>query len=134
MNGISGPQNILTNILLFTGSANAQLLSTTIPTTIETTTQPYAVPTTVPDETTAVHYNQDQPSDSMPEPTSFNISSNFSQLVDCVGGLCKNLAGHGVGHGVTGCSHSSVAGHQQPESANLSILRSLNSSEQCSQH
>ena len=33
-----------------------------------------------------------------------------------------DLAGHGKGHGVTDCSPSSAAGHQQPESATTCVI------------
>ena len=75
-----------------------------------------------------------QPSDLMPETTSFNICSNLSTSDDCVVGLDKNLDGYGGGHGVTGCNHSSVAGNQQSEAASLSIFWSTTLSEQYSQH
>ena len=122
--GLMSSDNDLINTLPVTGSTNAFLPSTTTPTTTNITTQTHATNSLVLAEPTAVHYAQ--PSDSMPEPTCFKTCSNLSPSVDCVVELCKNLAGHGEGHGVTGCSHSIVTGHQLPESANLSILPSPN--------
>ena len=132
LHGISGPKNYLINNLIFAGSTNLHLPSATMPTSTTTTLQPYLVLSDVPTEPTTVHY--DQPSEPMPEPSSFNICSNLPPRVDCVEGVCKNLAGHGGGHGVAGCSHGGVAGHQQPESASMSVLPSTILSEQCSQH
>ena len=103
------------NNFVFAGSTNSHPSCPTSPPPASTTSVPYDVQFPVPALPTDVHY--DQPSDAMPEPTSLNISSNFSPSDDRVVGLNKNLVGHGEGHGVKGCSPSSVAGHQQSESA-----------------
>mgnify|MGYP007045178732 CR=1 FL=1 len=89
------------------------------PPVASTTCEHYDVQFPVPPNRTVVRYGQ--LSDAMPEQTCFTICSNFTQSDARAVGLDKNLAGHGVGHGVTGCSHSSVAGHQQPELANTPV-------------
>ena len=75
----------------------------------------YDVQFSVPPYQTSVHYGQ--PSDTMPENTSFNIRSKSPESEARAGGLDKNLVGHSGEHGVTGCSPSSISGHQQSESA-----------------
>ena len=114
--GVTLALNNMINNFVFPGSSNPHQSSPTPPPPASTTSVPYDVKLIVPANPTVVHHN-DQPSDAMPKPTSFNICSNFSPSDDCVEGLNKNLVGHGGGHGVTGCSPSSVAGHQQSESA-----------------
>ena len=104
--------NDMINDLVFPGSTNPH---PTTPPPASSSSVPYDVQFPVPALPTDVHY--DQPSDAMPEPTSLNISSNFSPSDDRVVGLNENLVGHGEGHGVTGCSPGSVAGHHQSESA-----------------
>ena len=133
-NGISFTESNLINNLIVAGSTNAHLPRTSTPPTHhkDYNTTLNSAFSLVPAEPTVVH--SDQPPDAMPETTSFTICSNLSPSEDCVVGLDKNLAGHGGGHGVMGCSHSSVSGHHQSESASLSIFWSTNLSEQCSQH
>ena len=85
------------------------------PPVASTTCEHYDVQFPVPPNRTVVRYGQ--LSDAMPEQTCFTICSNFTQSDARAVGLDKNLAGHGVEHGVAGCSPSSVSGHQQSESA-----------------
>ena len=73
----------------------------------------YDVQFLVPPNQTVVRYGQ--PSDTMPEHTS--CSNKLLQSDARAVELDKNLVGHGGEHGVTGCSPSSVSGHQQSESA-----------------
>ena len=114
MTGVSLTVHDIINNFVFPGSTYPHPSSPTSP-PATTSSVPYDVQFPVPALPTVVQY--DQPSDAMPEPTSVNISSNFLPSDDRVVGLNKNLVGHGEGHGVTGCSPSSVAGHQQSESA-----------------
>ena len=107
--------NNVINNLLFPGSTNPHQSSPTSPPPASTTSVQYDGKFPVPAEPTVVHY--DQPSDVMPEPTCLNIWSNPSSADVRVVVLNKNLVGHGGEHGVTGCSMSSVSGHQQSESA-----------------
>ena len=75
----------------------------------------------------------DLPTEAMPGP--INLTTlHRTQSVNCVVELDKNLTGRGRGHGVTDCSPSGDAGHQQPGSQNLSAFLSLHLSRQCSQH
>jgi hypothetical protein len=113
--GVTLALNNLINNFVFPGSSNPHQSSPTPP-PASTTSVPYDVELIVPANQTVVHHRE-QPSDAMPEPISSYNCSNFSPTDDRVVGLNKNLVGHGEGHGVTGCSPSSVAGHQQSESA-----------------
>ena len=106
----------ITNNFIFPGSTNPHPSSPTpTPQPASTTSVPCNVQFPVPPDPTVVRCGQ--PSDAMPEQTSFTIRSNYLQPDVRVVGLDKNLVGHGGGHGVTGWSPSSVSGHQQPESA-----------------
>ena len=113
--GVTLALNNLINNFVFPGSSNPHQSSPTPP-PASTTSVPYDVELIVPANQTVVHHRE-QPSDAMPEPISSYNCSNFSPTDDRVVGLKKNLVGQWEGHGVTGCSPSSVAGHQQSESA-----------------
>ena len=107
--------NQITNNFLFPGPTNHHLTRATPPPLASSTSVQYDVQFSVPPYQTSVHYGQ--PSDTMPENTSFNIRSKSPESEARAGGLDKNLVGHSGEHGVTGCSPSSISGHQQSESA-----------------
>ena len=90
----------ITNNFIFPGSTNPHPSSPTpTPQPASTTSVPCNVQFPVPPDPTVVRCGQ--PSDAMPEQTSFTIRSNYLQPDVRVVGLDKNLVGHGGGHGVT---------------------------------
>ena len=79
---------------------------------------PYDQELHVQDSPPAVHC--DLLPDAMPRPSSLTAFST-AHSDNCVVGVSKSLTGHGRGHGVMDCGSSSVAGHQQLESANIPV-------------
>ena len=134
----SEPNNVISNLDLISAMTPLPQSSTTLLPTSATPTpvgcvSPRPASTTLQASTTTVHYDKrllvpdllttvqrDQPQDPMPGPSNFTTSNSLPS-VNHVVGVNKNQTGRGKGHEVTDCSLSSVAGHQQPESATSTV-------------
>ena len=136
----SESNNVISNLDLISamtplpqGQSSTTLLPTSATPTPAGCVSPRPASTTLQASTTTVHYDKrllvpdllttvqrDQPQDPMPGPSNFTTSNSLPS-VNHVVGMIKNKTGRGKGHGVTDCSLSSVAGHQQSESATTSV-------------
>ena len=113
MTGVSLTVNDFINNFIFPGSTYPSHLTPATPASITSIECDVEFP--VPPHLTCVHYGQ--PSEAMPDQPSFMFSSNILQSDARVVGLDRNLVGQEEEHEVTGCSASSISGHQQSESA-----------------